>query len=320
MSESSTKTKTAATKKKTSSKKTAQKHDLLYIMSNSCGWCKKADPVVQELVNEGHKITTLDVMNPDESKRANEVKQKFNAQCGTPLFIDAETGNMKCGFAEKDVIEKWAKGEEIPKPPQPKSPPPPPPTDLEDEKQIEDFTKSYEKWKDENDHLPNLLTIEQVIQRLKNSRQQQAQQPQQGMQPGHGQPNLPTGNPMGGQSDFRARYNTHFYYIIENGKREVVMSSEQNVKMLKQQYYFQEQNGQLTKVVGDPNWGKDETNGNLTEGRPAQPAQPAGTHPAKANMNPAVNKKIDEIKKEASAKKDATNAKSKTNKKIVKGL
>ena len=71
-----------------------------------------------------YKITTLDVINPDEGKRANEIKQKFSAQCGTPLFIDAETGNSVCGFREKDVLEKWAKGEEIPKPPQPKSPPP----------------------------------------------------------------------------------------------------------------------------------------------------------------------------------------------------
>ena len=53
----------------------------------------------------------LDVINPDEGKRANEVKQKFNAQCGTPLFIDAETGNSVCGFREKDILEKWAKGE-----------------------------------------------------------------------------------------------------------------------------------------------------------------------------------------------------------------
>ena len=75
---SSTKTKTAVTKKDTTSKPTAQKHELLYIMSNQCGWCKKANPIVDELVKDGHKITTLDVMNPDESKRANEVKQKYN--------------------------------------------------------------------------------------------------------------------------------------------------------------------------------------------------------------------------------------------------
>jgi hypothetical protein len=64
----------------------------------------------------------LDVINPEEAATANAAKSKHNAQCGTPLFLGEESGNMKCGFAEKDVIEKWANGEEIPAPPQPKSP------------------------------------------------------------------------------------------------------------------------------------------------------------------------------------------------------
>ena len=127
---SSTKTKKADTGSKTTSKKTATKQDLLYIMSPQCGWCKKADPVVEELIKDGAKITKLDVTTPEGQARSNEVKTKHNAQCGTPLFIDAESGNMKCGFAEKDVLEKWVAGEEIPKPPQPKGPPPPPPTEL----------------------------------------------------------------------------------------------------------------------------------------------------------------------------------------------
>ena len=55
---SSTKTKTAGAKEKTASKKTATKQDLLYIMSPQCGWCKKADPVVEELIKDGAKITT----------------------------------------------------------------------------------------------------------------------------------------------------------------------------------------------------------------------------------------------------------------------
>ena len=93
------------------------KHDLLYIMNPGCGWCKKADPVVEELVKAGYEITTLDITKPEQAERANEAKTKHNAQCGTPLFLDAETGNAKCGFAEKDILEKWAKGEEMPAPP-----------------------------------------------------------------------------------------------------------------------------------------------------------------------------------------------------------
>ena len=72
-----TKSSTKKTGNKTTSKKTTQKHDLVYIMSNSCGWCKKADPIVNQLRDDGYNITTLDVMNPDEGKRANELKQKY---------------------------------------------------------------------------------------------------------------------------------------------------------------------------------------------------------------------------------------------------
>ena len=109
-----------ATKKKTSKKtkkKVDKEHDLIFITSERCGWCKKAEPVVDELRKDGFTITALDMTVEEEASRANEIKQKFSAQCGTPLFIDAVTGNSVCGFREKDVLEKWAKGEEIPKPP-----------------------------------------------------------------------------------------------------------------------------------------------------------------------------------------------------------
>ena len=96
--------------------KSKEKHDLIYIMNPNCGWCKKSDPVVESLIKKGYDITTLDVSKPEESERANEIKSKYNAQCGTPHFIDAETGNQVCGFRE-DVLENWAKGEEIPAPP-----------------------------------------------------------------------------------------------------------------------------------------------------------------------------------------------------------
>ena len=85
-------------------------------MNPNCGWCKKADPVVESLNEKGHSITTLDVSKQDDAKRAAEVKAKHNVQCGTPLFIDADSGNAVCGFKE-DLLEKWANGEKIPPPP-----------------------------------------------------------------------------------------------------------------------------------------------------------------------------------------------------------
>lgn len=309
---SSTKVKPADTKKTTTSTKTAVKHDLLYIMSPSCGWCKKSDPVVEELIKEGHKITRLDVMNPEDQKRAEEVKQKYSAQCGTPLFIDAETGNIKCGFAEKDVLEKWAKGEEIPAPPRPKSPPPPPPQDLEDEKQIEDFKNAYDKWTKENDHLPKILPFDQILTRMKQARAAQAAG---GGQPGQpGQPGTP--NPTG--IDNTQTRNTQFYYIVENNQKMAVMSEPGFITSLTAQYYVREQDGKLTKVVGDPNWNRPQqqpAGGNPNMGapvkRPVQKAQP-NSKEVKAKMN--------EAKKQAIAKKVKVAEKSKDNKKTIKGL
>ena len=252
-----TKSSTKKTKTKTS-KKTTQKHDLLYIMSNSCGWCKKADPIVSELKKDGHNITTLDVMNPDESKKANEIKQKYNVQCGTPLFIDAETGNQVCGFREKDILEKWAQGEEIPKPPQPKTPPPPPPADLENEEQVADFKTKYEKWCKENDHMPKLLPFDDVLNRMKAARQQQ--QMQQQNQPGQpAQPGSPsivnTKNPQYKVGNDTISKTIDFYYIVEStGERSAVVSDPAFVTNLKQQYYYREPNGDLTKVIGDQHW------------------------------------------------------------------
>jgi len=93
------------------------KSELLYIMNPRCGWCTKSDPVVEELIKDGYKITTLDVQNEEDRDKANSIKEKHNVQCGTPFFIDASNGNSVCGFREKDILEKWANGEEIPAPP-----------------------------------------------------------------------------------------------------------------------------------------------------------------------------------------------------------
>ena len=55
-----------------------KKSDLLYIMNPNCGWCKKADPVVDELKKDGHKITTLNVTEATDGKKASEVTSKVD--------------------------------------------------------------------------------------------------------------------------------------------------------------------------------------------------------------------------------------------------
>ena len=109
---------------------------LYYFYSQGCGFCKKSEPIIDELIKEGHDILKLDLADTDNKKINQELKTKYNAKCGTPWFINADTGNQVCGFREKDILEKWAKGEEIPAPPRPNGPPPRPPQDFEDKKKI----------------------------------------------------------------------------------------------------------------------------------------------------------------------------------------
>ena len=157
---------------------------LYYFYSQGCGWCKKSEPIIDELNKEGHDILKLDLADKDNQAIQKELKDKYKLQCGTPWFIDAETGNQICGFREKDIVEKWANGEEIPAPPKPKGPPPPPPQDFDNKDQVAEWRTKYEDWDKENDHMPNLPKPEQMLQRLQQQKkmmeQRQAQQAQGG--------------------------------------------------------------------------------------------------------------------------------------------
>tara|TARA_Y100000004_G_scaffold53282_1_gene59232 strand:+ start:944 stop:1708 length:765 start_codon:yes stop_codon:yes gene_type:complete len=84
--------------------------ELTYITSARCGWCRKADPIIEQLQKDGVEIRVLDVTIPEQQEEARVIKRKHNANCGTPFFIDAESGNSVCGFKEEG-IRAWAKGE-----------------------------------------------------------------------------------------------------------------------------------------------------------------------------------------------------------------
>ena len=94
-------TKQAPTKKTESS----QESPWYVFCSQGCGFCKKAEPVIEELNNEGYNIVKLDVAEGDNQKLAEELKKEYNTQCGTPWFINAETGKGVCGYREKAVIK-----------------------------------------------------------------------------------------------------------------------------------------------------------------------------------------------------------------------
>ena len=83
---------------------------LTYITSARCGWCRKADPIIEQLQKNGVDIRVLDITVPEQKDEATLIKRKHNANCGTPFFIDAESGNSVCGFSEEG-IHAWAKGE-----------------------------------------------------------------------------------------------------------------------------------------------------------------------------------------------------------------
>tara|TARA_Y100000004_G_C8899428_1_gene405691 strand:- start:378 stop:1127 length:750 start_codon:yes stop_codon:yes gene_type:complete len=136
-----------------------------YFYSVGCGFCKKVEPIVDELNKNGHDILKLDVSDPENQKISQELKKEYKAQCGTPWFINIETGKQVCGYREKDVLEKWLNGEDIPAPPRPKGPMPKVPLLGVDGKEEAKWKKDYKKWAEENSHLPNLQSADQILSR-----------------------------------------------------------------------------------------------------------------------------------------------------------
>jgi len=139
--------------------------ELYYFYTTGCGFCKKVEPHVDELNKEGYNILKLDLANGDNRKLQEEVKKEYSIQCGTPLFVEAESGNMVCGYREKDILKKWADGEEIPAPPRPKGVPPKPPLHGASEDEVSKWKKEYQVWADNNKHLPKVQTTEEILAR-----------------------------------------------------------------------------------------------------------------------------------------------------------
>ena len=124
-----------------------------YFFSVGCGFCKKVEPIIEELNNEGHDILFLDMSEPDNQKLNRELQQEYGKRCGTPWFINADTGEAVCGFREKDVLEKWLAGESIPEPPRLKSQMPRPPFHGSSDEDNNKWVESYNNWLEENNHM-----------------------------------------------------------------------------------------------------------------------------------------------------------------------
>jgi len=126
-----------------------------YFFSVGCGFCKRAQPIVEELIDAGHDILLLDMAEPDNQALNRELQAEYKTQCGTPWFINADTGKGICGFREKDILEKWLDGEDIPAPPRPTGPPPKPPFQGSTNKEDIAWKKEYTKWVKDNKHMPD---------------------------------------------------------------------------------------------------------------------------------------------------------------------
>jgi thiol-disulfide isomerase/thioredoxin len=139
---------------------------LYYFYSVGCGFCKKAEPIVDELNKEGHNILKLDLSEKDNQGLKQELSKKYNKQCGTPWFIDGSTGNQICGFREKDIVEKWVNGEDIPAPPRPNGMPPRPPFMDASDEDLEKWEKSHLAWLKNNEHLPEerRKSVEEILE------------------------------------------------------------------------------------------------------------------------------------------------------------
>ena len=151
------------TKAKTAEKTKTKESTLYFFYTQGCGWCKKVDPVVDQLVKDGYEILKLDLADGNNKKLQDEIKSEYKHQCGTPYFVDAETGNSVCGFREKDVLEKWAKGEKIPEPVRPKGMPPKLPLMGADEEEVEKWKEAYNKWHEDNKDLPNVKPADELL-------------------------------------------------------------------------------------------------------------------------------------------------------------
>tara|TARA_Y100001937_G_scaffold87794_1_gene118800 strand:- start:2493 stop:3101 length:609 start_codon:yes stop_codon:yes gene_type:complete len=140
--------------------------EVYYFYSLGCAWCKKLDPIVDELVKDGYNIIKLDVGDKDNRDAKIELETKFNFKCGTPSLVEPKSGEYICGYKEKDIVEKLCKGEKIPQPPRPKTAPPKPPN-LDNHKDVSRWEEEYEKWREDNKHVPNLPKTDMMLVNLK---------------------------------------------------------------------------------------------------------------------------------------------------------
>ena len=138
--------------------------DMYYFFTTGCAYCAKVEPVVNKLNQEGYNIIKLDLEDKENKAVMNELQQKFNFKCGTPLLINPNSGNLVCGSRDEDLLRKWADGESIPPLQRPVSSMPLVPLLKAPQKEVKGFVKSYNKWLNENSHLTDLKSADEMLE------------------------------------------------------------------------------------------------------------------------------------------------------------
>jgi thiol-disulfide isomerase/thioredoxin len=137
--------------------------ELYYFYTIGCAYCKKVEPIVDQMNKSGYNILKLDLEEPENRQVMDELKEKFPFSCGTPFFIDPSTGNNVCGSRDKETLIRWAAGEKIPPLQQPVTPIPRIPLlDVLPEEE-DKFIQEYTVWIEENSHLENLKTAQEML-------------------------------------------------------------------------------------------------------------------------------------------------------------
>ena len=77
------------------SKEESKESQWYYFYTEGCAWCKRANPIVDELINEGHEILKLDLADGDNRKLQDEIKKS--------VVLFTKTG-IYYGYRNKMVI------------------------------------------------------------------------------------------------------------------------------------------------------------------------------------------------------------------------
>ena len=78
------------------SKKSKKESTLYYFHSVGCAFCKRIDPIVEKLNDEGYDILRLDLSEKDNQGLHREIENKYDLRCGTPFLVDGSNGRNIC--------------------------------------------------------------------------------------------------------------------------------------------------------------------------------------------------------------------------------